>query len=311
MSSTAFISYRRDDSESEAGRLADTIGDQFGGGSVFFDTLDVPLGDPWPKRLLGELDRAAVVVAVIGPDWILARDEWGKRRIDDPDDWVRREIELSLVGGKVLVPLLVRHARPIPEHALPPEIGDLSSRQAYPIRNGQWRQDVQYVLSQLEPHLGSRSGDAPVPELGPDDAEPPAAAANDLRALADGFDSRDRAVRVDTAKQIAEIAPHLVLEDVLGFCRVRKTSERMAGAIALGIHIRSSSDLEADARVHGALRQLLQDRSSLVRYRAAEVLRKSPGLVPTYEEELERLAVSDGNMYVREMAAKALRHAKP
>lgn len=38
--------------------------------------------------------------------WILARDEYGRRRVDDADDWVRHEIRLALEHGKTVMPLL-------------------------------------------------------------------------------------------------------------------------------------------------------------------------------------------------------------
>jgi hypothetical protein len=100
--STAFISYRQDDSSSEAERLAETITAQFGEGSAFIDTSDIAPGEKWPERLRSALGEAAVVVAVMGPEWILARDEWGRRGIDNPEDWVFQEIQLALQFNKVL-----------------------------------------------------------------------------------------------------------------------------------------------------------------------------------------------------------------
>src|SRR6476619_3382501 len=214
VSSSAFISYRRDDSGGEAGRLADTIKDQFGDESVFFDTADIPLSDPWPTRLESALGEARVVVVVIGPGWILASDKWGRRRIDDPSDWVRREIQLGLELGKTMMPLLVRHAEALPEEAFPPELSALASIQAYPIRNNQWSSDIQYVLGSLEPFLGARAANtpAPGPEAAPDGTDY-------LRALAAGFVYRDPQSRIDTAKQMAAIAPEVPLDDILGLCR--------------------------------------------------------------------------------------------
>jgi HEAT repeat protein len=62
--------------------------------------------------------------------------------------------------------------------------------------------------------------------------------------------------------------------------------------------------------VLSALGELLSNGSSLVRYRAAEVLRLSPALVPIFEDELRRLAETDENSYVRTMAGQALRAAR-
>jgi len=308
MAGEVFISYRRDDAASEAGRLADAIRNQFGPESVFIDTSEIRFGDEWPEALRRAVEDAAVVVAVIGPEWMFARDEYGRRRIDDPDDWVRREIQLGLERGKRLMPLLVRHARMMPPGALPAEIGPLTSRQGFEIRAESWTHDVQLVLSELEPHVGRRAA-APgqsVPEAPASPFTP-----DDFRAVALGFDAGDVSVRNATAEEIKEIAAFLELDEVLAFCRSRKTSERVAAAIALGVHIRSSRHVRTDRRVLSVLGELLNDgRSSLVRYRAAEVLRSSPALVATYEDDLRQLAETDGNRYVRDMATAALRHAR-
>jgi len=311
MSREVFISYRHDDASSEAGRLADTVRSRFGRESVFMDTSDTHFGAEWPVALRAAVENAAVVVALIGPEWLLARDEYGRRRIDDPADWVRREIRLGLEHGKTIMPLLVRHARMMPPDALPPDISALSSRQAFGIRAESWSHDVELVLSELEPHIGPPSSGAGTPEsvAGPATAT---FTADDFRAVALGFDAAEMKARNATAERIEEIAAFLELDEVLAFTRSLKTAERVGAAIALGVHIRSSKQAREDRRVLAALGALLTDgRSSLVRYRAAQVLRSSPALVPTYEDELERLAEkSDENPYVREMAATALRRGR-
>jgi hypothetical protein len=309
MSREVFISYRRDDASSEAGRLADAIRNHFGHDSVFIDTADIRFGEEWPEALSTAVENATLVVSVIGPEWILARDEFGRRRIDDPDDWVRREIELVIELGKTVMPLLVRHARMPPPGALPPDVAPISSRQAFEIRGESWTLDLSLVLSELERHLGRPDAEAADRRRVLDETAP-MFTADDFRAVALGFDSRDVSVRDATADEIKEVAAFLELSEVLVFCRSRKTAERVGAAIALGVHIRSSSLTRADRRVLSALGELLTDGgSSLVRYRAAQVLRSSPALVPTYEEDLKQLVVSDENSYVRDMAAKALRRA--
>jgi hypothetical protein len=306
MSREIFISYRRDDAASEAGRLADAMRYHFGRESVFLDTSDTRLGEAWPEALRHGVENAAVVVTVIGPEWILARDEYGRRRIDEADDWVRREIRLALEHNKTLVPLLVRYAHMPPADALPPEIASLSEKQAFAVRAESWSHDVERVLRELEPHVGR---DGAPPPVQPSGAEATTVTPDDFRAVALGFDSPNVSVRKTTAEEIREIAASLDLEEILGFCRSRKTPERVGAAIAVGVHLRSSSDVRRDVRLRSALGELLADRSSLVRYRAAEVLRYSPALVQEYEDELRRLARADEYSQVRAMAERALRTA--
>jgi hypothetical protein len=301
-----FISYRRDDASSEAGRLADAIRQHFGHDSVFLDTSDTRFGEDWPNALRAAVESASAVVAVIGPEWILARDEYGRRRIDDADDWVRHEIQLALERGKTVMPLLVRHGRMPPREALPSEIASLSERQAFAMRAESWSHDVELVLRELEAHLDS-PGAAPARE--PQGGEPPAGTADDFRAVALGFDSTDLNVRNATADQIRDIAAALDLGEVMSFCRSRKTAERVGAAIALGVLLRSSGETRRDRRALSALGELLSDRSSLVRYRAAEVVRSSPALVPIFEDELRRLTETDENSYVRAMAGRSLKAA--
>ena len=307
MSRDVFISYRRDDAASEAGRLADAINHHFGEESAFLDTSDTRVGENWPEALRRGVEGASVVVAVIGPEWILARDEYGRRRIDDTDDWVRQELQLALEHGTTIMPLLVRHSRMPPREALPRAIGSLSESQAFAIRAESWSHDVEFVLHELEPHLGRR-GEGP--RLEPPGTETRAGSADDFRAVALGFDSADVNVRNATAEEIKDISASLDLDDVVAFCRSRKTAERVGAAIALGVHFRSSNETRRDRRALSAFGELLTDRSSLVRYRGTEVLRSSPALVPTFEDELRRLVRSDENSYVRAMAERALNTAQ-
>lgn len=310
MSCDIFISYRRDDATSEAGRLADAFRHRFGDHTVFVDTGDMRIGDPWPDALSTALAGSTAVVVVIGPEWILARDEYGRRRIDDPADWVRREVELALGHEKRVLPLLVRHARMPPRHVLPPEVAPLAERQALTIRAETWPHDVSLVLDELGTALQDRRAE----RLAEPPPGPPAGSASggadDFRAIALGFDSADVGARNATAAAVKDLAASLEIADVLRFCRSRKTAERVGGAIALGVHLRSSPAVRQDRGVLATLAELLADASSFVRYRAAEVVRSSPTLVPTFEDELSRLGRVDENSYVREMAQRALRAAR-
>ena len=304
-----FLSYRRDDAQAEAGRLHDALIGRFGHGCAFMDTTDVPVADDWPGALRSAVSEAHVVIVVIGPEWLLARDEWGRRRIDDERDWVRQEILLALQNEKALMPLLVRHASMFPPKALPDDISSLATKQARSVRGETWNDDVEVVIRHVARLLGR--GEADVTPLS-ERAEAPLTASftpDDLRVVALGFDSADIDVRRATVLQLKDVAAFLKLADVLAFTHSRRTAERIAAAVALGVHIRSSAETRADRRVRSALGELLVDRRSLVRYRAAQVLRFSPTLVPTYEDDLARLKAQDPNSSVREMATSALRAA--
>ena len=132
-----FISYRRQDSRDIAARLDDRLVRHFGRESVFFDIDAIPPGVEFPKRLADELNRCDVLLAVIGDHWLdAAFDEEGpkkgQRRLDDPRDYVRIEIERALKRpGIRVVPLLVgqTHAMPAAAH-LPDGLKSLADWQA-------------------------------------------------------------------------------------------------------------------------------------------------------------------------------------
>jgi hypothetical protein len=87
-----FINYHKKDSQPVADHLASRLRARFEEDVVFKDDLDLEGGDRWPDRLQEELQRREVVVALIGSLWLSSLDAREGRRIDDPEDWVRREL---------------------------------------------------------------------------------------------------------------------------------------------------------------------------------------------------------------------------
>ena len=127
MTTAVFVSYRRDDSKHAAGRLAERLREHF---TLFMDVDSVPPGSDFVSALGEAVDRADVVVAVIGPSWLSARDESGARRIDHPDDWVAAEISAALNRGIPVIPVLVDGARMPGRTELPPSLYGFADRQA-------------------------------------------------------------------------------------------------------------------------------------------------------------------------------------
>ncbi|MGD1860995.1 MAG: SUMF1/EgtB/PvdO family nonheme iron enzyme [Leptolyngbyaceae cyanobacterium] len=124
-----FISYRRSDSEDVAGRIYDRLINHFGKGNVFKDVDDIPFGVDFRDYLNASLDQCQIVLAVIGKTWLTATDDSGRRRLDNPADWVRLELEESLRRRDVLVvPLLVRRASLPRVDELPEPLRDLAYR---------------------------------------------------------------------------------------------------------------------------------------------------------------------------------------
>lgn len=114
----------------------------------------------WPVRLRDELMNAAVVLALIGPDWLMATDEWNRRRIDSASDWVRQEIKTALDDpDKLLIPVLLDGAALPPKEALPTDLAGLADRQARVLNHETWRWQLDALVADIQRHTKwDRSG---------------------------------------------------------------------------------------------------------------------------------------------------------
>lgn len=136
---TVFISYRRGDSAGWAGRLETDLCRQLGPDTrVFMDVDGIPAGSDFARYIDATVGSCDALLAVIGPGWLKATDEQGLRRLDDPSDFVRLEIEAALRRGIPVIPTLV-DAVPLPRHEeLPPSLAKLTTRQAVQMDNRNW-----------------------------------------------------------------------------------------------------------------------------------------------------------------------------
>jgi hypothetical protein len=129
------ISYRRQDSSPVAGRLYDRLQAEFGKGSVFMDFDSIPYGVDFREHIKQTLQRAKVVVAIIGPEWMGGKAQ-SDRRIDDPTDFVRLEVASALENGIPIIPVLVNNT-PMPDAKnLPPELEGLAFRNGLALDTG-------------------------------------------------------------------------------------------------------------------------------------------------------------------------------
>jgi hypothetical protein len=102
-----------------------------------------------------------VLVALIGRGWLTATDAKGRRRLDDPDDFVRLELESALANDVFVVPTSVQRA-PLPEaRDLPASLEPLARRQGTELRDTVWHDDVGRLIRQLERLVEERSDEAP------------------------------------------------------------------------------------------------------------------------------------------------------
>jgi phosphoserine phosphatase len=132
-----FINYRKQDSQATVDHIADRLKQRFGELAVFKDDVDIRAGERWPERLRQEVDRSQIVIVIVGPSWLTAHDQHYRRRIDDPNDWVRLEIESSLASKKHLIVVLLDDTPMPPKEALPSGLlSTLPEIQALRIRSG-------------------------------------------------------------------------------------------------------------------------------------------------------------------------------
>jgi hypothetical protein len=145
--SEIFLSYRRLDSEEVVGRIGDHLVRGFGARALFIDVQSIDAGADYPSQIRQELSGAQVVLVVIGKRWLTEVTADGRRRIDAGDDFVRREIELALTLGKLVIPVLVGGAEMPAEDSLPDTIRGLASRSALPVRpNPDFDNDVARLI---------------------------------------------------------------------------------------------------------------------------------------------------------------------
>jgi TIR domain len=144
-----FISYRREETAGHAGRLRDSLCARFGEDHVFMD-LEMAPGIDFVDELDRELSRCDVLLVVIGREWGTVRDAQGRLRLQDPHDFVRREIETALARPDVLVvPVLVQGAQMPSQEQLPETMGSLARRNALELSDGRWSFDVERLVSHL------------------------------------------------------------------------------------------------------------------------------------------------------------------
>jgi tetratricopeptide (TPR) repeat protein len=144
-----FISYRRDDTAYPAGWLFDQLADQFGSSRVFKDVDSIRLGDDFVEQISSAVGSCAVLLAVIGVRWLAVTGDRG-RRLDDPEDFVRIEIEAALRRDIRVIPVLVDGAHMPTAADLPPSLEMLTRRQALDLSPSRFHADISHLLRVLE-----------------------------------------------------------------------------------------------------------------------------------------------------------------
>ncbi len=159
MSGGVFICYRREDSAGFARLIYDRLTTKLGRDNVFFDVDNTPVGVDFVDILSERVGKCDALIAVIGKTWVSSADIHSRRRLDDPNDFVRIEIEAALDRNTRVIPVLVDGAAmPRPED-LPDSLKKLARRHGIEISHTRFDSDVERLtraLSLLEEELRQR-----------------------------------------------------------------------------------------------------------------------------------------------------------
>lgn len=165
-----FVSYRREDASGHAGRIYDRLALEFGGEQVFMDVDAVRPGVDFVRELEQAVGSCDVLIVVIGPQWVSA-SKGGRRRLENPRDWVRIEVAEGLKREDVtVVPVLVNGADPPQPADLPRSLSKLARVQAFEINDRRFSRDAGELTALVKEAVGSEGGaEAPAASPASDD----------------------------------------------------------------------------------------------------------------------------------------------
>jgi tetratricopeptide (TPR) repeat protein len=160
---SVFISYRRDDSGGHVGRLYDRLRaePEFRNGGIFLDVASIASGDDYRERIRGAIGLSAVVLAVIGKQWLTIADAGGRRRLEDPNDLVREELACAIRDGVPMIPVLVGGARSPRAPDLPEPLQGLARRDTAELTDARFDADFRTLLADVRRFCAEQARAAP------------------------------------------------------------------------------------------------------------------------------------------------------
>jgi TIR domain len=111
MQGNVFVNYRREADSGIAGRIYDSLNRTLPGVSIFMDVDKLNPGDDFEEGLEKSLASCVVLLAIIGPQWAIMVDQSGQRRLDNANDFVRKELRTALDKGVRVIPVLIGGAQ--------------------------------------------------------------------------------------------------------------------------------------------------------------------------------------------------------
>jgi TIR domain len=150
MAGNIFINYRRGDDPGFAQALFGRLEQVFAADQLFMDIDDIAPGLDFVDVMNQQVSKCDVLISVIGRGWLAVVDETGGRRLDDPQDFVRLEIESALAQKKRVIPVLVNDAKMPKLTDLPESLRPFARCNAVKLSHERFRADVAGLIEALE-----------------------------------------------------------------------------------------------------------------------------------------------------------------
>lgn len=173
-SANIFINYRREDSAGHSGRLFDALSSHFSG-RLFMDVDTLEPGVDFVEAIEQAVGSCEVLIVVIGREWLTIKDKAGRRRLDDPGDFVRLEVESALARRIRVIPVLVQDAAMPGAEELPASLARLARRNAIELSDARWAYDVDRLAQTIQDILEESPASGPSPAAALEKATPPPA----------------------------------------------------------------------------------------------------------------------------------------
>jgi hypothetical protein len=145
-----FLNYRRDETSGHAGRLYDALTARFGEDNVFMDIDRIEPGLDFTEVIGEAVSACDVLIALVGSRWATAADAKGTPRLENPEDFVRLELEAALRRDVRVIPALVQNAEMPSSDDLPEPIRPFARRHALELSDTRWAFDVGKLVAVLE-----------------------------------------------------------------------------------------------------------------------------------------------------------------
>lgn len=149
-----YICYRRQETAPYARLLREELSRRLGADHVFMDVDSIEVGLDFTEAIQRAVDACQILLALVGPLWLTVTDAEGRRRLDDPDDIVRLEIEAALARDVRVIPVLVDNT-PMPRRQeLPESLAPLARRNALELSYNRYAYDVGRLIEAVERTFG-------------------------------------------------------------------------------------------------------------------------------------------------------------